>query len=87
VDDGNASVWAQYTIRSKKRDELQKKMRSAGVPSMIHYPVPLNMQPAVSDKDADLPVGDRLSREVISLPMHPYLTEGDVMQVVEALIK
>ncbi|WP_286202765.1 aminotransferase class I/II-fold pyridoxal phosphate-dependent enzyme [Halospina sp. K52047b] len=69
----NQSAWAQYTIRAANRDELQKTLKKAGIPTAVHYPIPLNHQPAVSDSQANLPVGNRVSERVISLPMNPYL--------------
>ncbi len=55
------------------------------MPTAVHYPIPLNRQPAVADPDAVLPVGDLLAEQVLSLPMHPYLGEGDQLQIVAAL--
>ena len=71
---GNASVYAQYTIRVDNREQVQAKLHEAGMPTAVHYPIPLNKQPAVADAQVRLPVGDRVARQVISLPMHPYLT-------------
>ena len=71
---GNTSVYAQYTIRVDSREQVQAKLHEAGVPTAVHYPIPLNKQPAVADAQVRLPVGDRVAEQVISLPMHPYLT-------------
>lgn len=71
---GNTSVYAQYTIRVDNREQVQAKLHEAGVPTAVHYPIPLNKQPAVADTQVRLPVGDRVAQQVISLPMHPYLT-------------
>ncbi|MFN9728442.1 DegT/DnrJ/EryC1/StrS family aminotransferase [Acidovorax sp.] len=81
------SVWAQYTIRAQGRDRVQAVLSEAGVPTAIHYPLPLNQQPAVADPDVRLPVGDRLAQEVLSLPMGPFLTFSDQDRVVSALTK
>lgn len=81
----NRSAWAQYTIRVAERSALQQRLEAAGVPTAVHYPIPLNRQPAVADPDAVLPVGDLLAEQVLSLPMHPYLGEGDQLQIVAAL--
>ncbi|WP_225810142.1 DegT/DnrJ/EryC1/StrS family aminotransferase [Halomonas lysinitropha] len=75
VEPHNTSAWAQYTIRVENREAVQAALKEAGVPTAVHYPVPLNHQPAVVDRDAHLPQGDKAAQEVISLPMHPYLTE------------
>ncbi|MBE0508347.1 MAG: DegT/DnrJ/EryC1/StrS family aminotransferase [Marinospirillum sp.] len=82
----NTSAWAQYTIRVKNREELQQKLKEAGIPTAVHYPIPLNKQPAVADTQAQLPIGDEVAEEVMSLPMHPYLTEQEQQRVVESLL-
>lgn len=85
VKDDNVSAWAQYTIQVENRDEIQRQLKDAGIPTAVHYPIPLNKQPAVADLNAKLPVGDAISEKVISLPMHPYLTEDNINKVVNAL--
>lgn len=57
-----------------------------GVPTAVHYPIPLNKQPAVFD-EAYLPIGDELSQKVMSLPMHPYLKARDIKLITQALFK
>ena len=79
------SVYAQYTIRVNDRAEVQEKLRRAGVPSVVHYPIPLNKQPAVRDSEVSLVVGDEVAEQVLSLPMHPYLTDDDIELVAAAL--
>lgn len=69
----NTSAWAQYTIRVKNREQVQQKLKEAGIPTAVHYPIPLNKQPAVRGETVSLPVGDKIAEEVISLPMHPYM--------------
>ncbi|KEX93801.1 aminotransferase DegT [Pseudomonas putida] len=86
IESHNVSVFAQYTIRTKSRDEVQARLTSAGVPSAVHYPIPLNKQPAVANENSYLPVGDRVATEVLSLPMHPYLTESQIELIVKALV-
>ncbi|MCZ7560484.1 MAG: DegT/DnrJ/EryC1/StrS family aminotransferase [Burkholderiaceae bacterium] len=81
----NVSAWAQYTIRVGERDALQEKLKAAGIPTAVHYPIPLNRQPAVADASAALPVGDAAAVEVVSLPMHPYLPEPDQQRIVAAV--
>jgi UDP-2-acetamido-2-deoxy-ribo-hexuluronate aminotransferase len=81
----NQSIWAQYTIQVKGRDNVQSALKELGVPTAVHYPIPLNQQPAVADADAVLPNGDRIAREVMSLPMGPYLSPADQDLVVSAL--
>lgn len=85
VESFNQSAWAQYTIRTPVREAVQESLKQAGVPTAVHYPIPLNQQPAVADPEARLPTGDQVASEVMSLPMGPYLTEEDQNQVVNAV--
>ena len=86
--DGNDTVYAQYTIRSKNRDGLAKHLGEQGVPTAIHYPIPVHCQPVYAGRDlarGDMSQAEAASREVLSLPMHPYLEAGDQDAVVEAI--
>ncbi|MNW02224.1 UDP-2-acetamido-2-deoxy-3-oxo-D-glucuronate aminotransferase [compost metagenome] len=56
---------------------MQEKLKEAGIPTAVHYPIPLNKQPAVADNTVILPVGDKAAEQVMSLPMHPYMTATD----------
>jgi UDP-2-acetamido-2-deoxy-ribo-hexuluronate aminotransferase len=87
VAPGTTSVWAQYTVRVGHREVVQARMAAAGIPTVVHYPLPLNRQPAVADPEAHLPVGERAAAEVLSLPMHPYLDRAAQEQVVDALMQ
>lgn len=82
----NTSAWAQYTLRVENRTEVQARLKEKGVPTAVHYPIPLNRQPAVADNAASLPVGDETARKVMSLPMHPYIPYSDQKYVVTSLI-
>ncbi|WP_333614591.1 DegT/DnrJ/EryC1/StrS family aminotransferase [Psychrobacter sp.] len=73
IEAHNQSAWAQYTIQVDNRDEIQSKLKEQGIPTTVHYPIPLNKQPAVADTNATLPVGDAVAEHVMSLPMHPYI--------------
>lgn len=81
VVEGYVSAWAQYTIRVQDRDTVQKALNEAKIPTAVHYPLPLNQQPAVADHTVDLPYGNKAAREVMSLPMHPYLETDQIEQV------
>lgn len=87
IEKHNISAWAQYTIKVKNRSEVQKKLKDAGIPTAVHYPIPLNKQPAVADSRVQLQVGDKIAEEVMSLPMHPYLIDSDQERVLQALAK
>jgi UDP-2-acetamido-2-deoxy-ribo-hexuluronate aminotransferase len=81
----NTSAWAQYTIRLQNRDAVQIRLGHAGIPTTVHYPIPLNKQPAVADTEAYLTRGDEAALQVLSLPMHPYLSQVDQDAIVVAL--
>jgi len=85
VEDHNRSAWAQYTVQVEARDQVQEHLKAAGVPTAVHYPIPLNRQPAVKDDAAVLPVGDAIAQRVMSLPMHPYLDDAAQTLIVNSL--
>lgn len=85
VKEHNLSAWAQFTIQVDNRDAVQAKLKEQGIPTAVHYPIPLNKQPAVADENAQLPVGDAIAERVMSLPFHPYIAEKDIQRVVNAL--
>jgi perosamine synthetase len=82
-------VFHQYTIRLEGgRDEVQKRLETAGVGSAIHYPIPIHQQPIIKQLghgDFDLPVAEQASRQVLSLPIHPSLSEGDIERIAAAV--
>jgi UDP-2-acetamido-2-deoxy-ribo-hexuluronate aminotransferase len=81
------SAWAQYTVRVKCRDQLQMRLKTAGIPTVVHYPMPLNKQPAVADLSRDLPIGDQATEEVLSLPFSVDMPLEQIQRVVEALVR
>lgn len=87
VETHNTSVYAQYTIQVDNREQVQAKLKKAGIPTAVHYPIPLNKQPAVADSSVQLPMGDAVAEKVMSLPMHPYLLEEEQQKIVKALAK
>jgi dTDP-4-amino-4,6-dideoxygalactose transaminase len=81
VPAGRVSSWAQYTIRTNRRGELQRGLAERGIRSEVYYPRPLHMQPPYREYPIapdGLPVTEQLKDEVLSLPMHPYLTAGQI---------
>jgi len=86
IEEHNISAWAQYTIQVEHRAVVQAKLQEQGIPTAVHYPIPLNKQPAVADSSASLPIGDAVAEKVMSLPMHPYLTVHDVDAIVKKII-
>lgn len=91
VPEGYYSSWAQYTITLKnkeQRDGLQAYLKDKGIPSMIYYPKPMHEQTAykeLSYKKGSSPVAEMLSDCVLSLPIHPYISESDIKIVFEAI--
>jgi len=90
VPEGLTSVWAQYTIRLKPgvRDKLAAALKEKGIPTAIYYPKPLHRLEAYKNYpvvDNGIPVTDRLSEEVISLPMHAYLDAPTQDRIIEAV--
>jgi UDP-2-acetamido-2-deoxy-ribo-hexuluronate aminotransferase len=85
IEPHNVSAYAQYTVRVTDRDQVQARLRNAGVPTAVHYPIPLNQQPAVANDQVHLPIGDEAARQVMSLPMHPYMTYASQKEIVDAL--
>ena len=83
IEEHNISAYAQFTVRVANRDAVQAKLKEAGIPTAVHYPIPLNKQPAVAS-DAVLPVGDRVAEEVMSLPMHPYISYESLKKITQA---
>ncbi|MCC2972440.1 DegT/DnrJ/EryC1/StrS aminotransferase family protein [Massilia sp. IC2-476] len=83
------SVYAQYTLRVRppQREQLQEVLHAAGIPTAVHYPVPIDRQPAYAHWAAPggCPVAARLAQEVLSLPMGPYLDRASAHRVVQAL--
>lgn len=82
------STWAQYTIRLERRDEVQTALATQGIPTAIHYPLPMHLQPAYrawGEGPGSLPVSERLCRRVLCLPMHPDLDEPTAMRVARAV--
>ena len=77
IEPFNTSVYAQYTIQVDDRESVQAKLKEMDIPTAVHYPVPLHMQPAFEDRENAFPVAEALAKRVISLPMHPRLSAED----------
>jgi len=80
--------WAQYSIRVKNRDELQTKLKEAGIPTAVHYPKPLHLQECfkyLGYKEGDFPIAEKISREIMSLPMNPDLSENEIMYIAKRI--
>ncbi len=91
VEEDFVSSWAQYTVQLPEginRDEIQMKMHERGIPTMVYYMKPMHMQGAffgTNSCEADCPVTVWLCGRVLSLPIHPYMEEKEVLHIVECL--
>lgn len=87
VIDGGVSTWAQYTIEHEDRDGLGAHLRAKGIPTAVYYPIPMHQQGPYAHfpQPGGLPVTEAKAQTVISLPMHPYLSESDQDQVIAAI--
>lgn len=88
IQAGNTHVYAQYTVRVPDRDRVGKQLQEQGIPTAIYYPKCLHEQPVFADLGyewGDFPEAERASREVLSLPMHPFLKNSAQDEIIEAL--
>lgn len=88
IPEGKTSVYAQYSIRVKNRDEVASKLNALGIPTAVHYPIPLHLQECFAGcgfKEGDLPVSEKVSKEIMSLPMSAFLKDDDQDYIVEKL--
>jgi UDP-2-acetamido-2-deoxy-ribo-hexuluronate aminotransferase len=89
VKDDRTSAWAQYSVRVQDRDTLQTKLKEKGIPTAVHYPMPLHLQECfayLGYKKGDFPVAEKVSQEILSLPMNPYLTDDKIEYIVKEVI-
>lgn len=84
-------IYAQYTLRVNDRSEFVGKMKNENIPTAVHYPVPLHKQPVYSLYENEVyPISEKLSQEVVSLPMSPYMNEKDqdyIINTVKSILK
>lgn len=88
IPHGDVSVYAQYTVEVDERDQIIKALAEAGVPTAVHYPIPLHLQPAFSGLNAGLgsyPHAEKAASRVLSLPMHPYMEQKEQDAVISTL--
>ncbi len=81
VKSDRTSAWAQYSIRVRNRDEVQAKLKEQGIPTAVHYPMPLHLQECfeyLGYKEGDFPIAEKISKEIMSLPMNPYLSSEEI---------
>jgi UDP-2-acetamido-2-deoxy-ribo-hexuluronate aminotransferase len=88
IKQDRTSAWAQYTLRVKNRDTLQSKLKENGIPTSVFYPIPLHLQECfdyLNYKHRDMPISEEASKEVISLPMNPFLSETQINFIISKI--
>jgi UDP-2-acetamido-2-deoxy-ribo-hexuluronate aminotransferase len=84
----NTSVYAQYTVLSEQREEIQQSLKDKDIPSVSYYSVTLHLQPVfknLGQKEGDFPVAEKVADQCLSLPMSPYLKKEDQAKIISAL--
>jgi UDP-2-acetamido-2-deoxy-ribo-hexuluronate aminotransferase len=88
IRSNRSSAWAQYTVRVNNRDTLRAKLKDNGIPTAVHYPIPLHLQECfqyLNYKKGDFPISEKASEEVMSLPINTFLKESEIIFVKEIL--
>ncbi|MDF2867432.1 MAG: aminotransferase DegT [Gammaproteobacteria bacterium] len=86
----NTHVYAQYTVQVEQRNSVQEYLQAQGIPTAVHYPIPLNLQPVfayLGQPKGSFPLAEYAAERVLSLPMHPYLTLQEQQQICNGLLK
>ena len=89
IGEHNTSVYAQYTILSQNREDIQSNLKENDIPSVSYYSVPLHLQPVFKNlghKEGDFPVAEKVANQGLSLPMSPYLSFGDQTKVIDIIL-
>ena len=90
IEPHNTSVYAQYTLQVDKRDAVIDKLSAAGIPTAVHYPVPLHLQPVFANMGlgtrGSFPISERIAERVMSVPMHPFLSDAELDTIVGAVV-
>jgi UDP-2-acetamido-2-deoxy-ribo-hexuluronate aminotransferase len=90
IKSNRTSAWAQYTLRVKNRDDLQLKLKDNNIPTSVFYPIPLNLQECfkyLNSKIGDFPISDKASKEVLSIPMNPFLNDIQIDYLTYQILK
>jgi dTDP-4-amino-4,6-dideoxygalactose transaminase len=83
---GAFNTYHLAVIRTAWRDELRERLASEGISTGIHYPIPCHLQPAFASADVpSLPVAERAAEQILSLPMHPHLSDADIAFIADAI--
>ena len=87
IEKHNTSSWGQYTVEVQEREKVQSRLAADGIPTAVHYPLPLYAQPALKNGKTDHSNADAAAKHVLSLPMHPYLKSRTQDRIVASLIE
>ncbi len=90
VAEGSLSAWAQYSVQAENREAIRKGLQDAGIPTAIYYARPLHLQPVMAPlgyRPGDMPVSERVAERIFSLPMHPYLSDVQVGEIVREVAR
>jgi UDP-2-acetamido-2-deoxy-ribo-hexuluronate aminotransferase len=88
IESHNTSVYAQYTVQVDHRQAVQETLREEGIPTAVHYPIPLHLQPVFAGlnlPEGSFPVAESVAKRVLSLPMHPYLMDVQLIRIASAV--
>jgi len=88
IETHNTSVYAQYTVQVENREMVTKELASIGIPTAVHYPVPLHRQPVFEGvvEQSGFPVSENVAERVFSLPMHPHLSTDQQDNIIDAVV-
>jgi len=90
IPEGYRSAWAQYSIVAKDREKIQNGLKNAGIPNAVYYGRSLHQQLAFQSlgyKEGDMPISERISRSIFSVPMHPYLVNDMIDNIAKVIIQ
>lgn len=88
IDKGNTHVYAQFSIQVPEREKVIDYLSKNGIPTAVHYPVPLHLQPVFSGEcggKGDFPIAEKVSEKIMSLPMHPFLEQNDQDKIIDII--
>ena len=88
VEEKATSAFAQYSVRVKNRDDIQNQLKEKGIPTAVHYPMPIHMQECfnyLGYKKGDFPISEIVSQEIMSLPMNPYVSDEEIEYISKVL--
>lgn len=90
VKEDRTSAWAQYSIRINNREAMQKRLHTLGIPTAVHYPMPLHLQKCFAYlryNEGNFPISEKVANEILSLPINPFLTDAELSYIATNVIK